>query len=471
MLLGRSDARTSRNPPVDPNPSDTTRTQPRTGAVAAMARELGDCLPQGELVLDGPRLREAGRDGTGNRGLSGHADALALPAGTAEVAAVLSWCYEHDVAIVPRGGGTGLAGGAVPDGGVVISLEAMDAIRSIEPELWRMQVEAGVRTARVHRVARENGLIFPPDPGASEQSTIGGNIATNAGGPHAFKYGVTGQWVTGLEAVLPAGEIVRLGGPIRKDVAGYDFLHLLTGSEGTLGDRHRRLAAAGPGAGGAAIVVAFYAGVAGGCAARPPSSAAASRRPRSSTSTPAPSPPASAPSPSRPRAGRLRAAGRSRRPSRRGRAGRGRADRGAGRGRGGGADTAERARQARELWAWRDGVSIAVAAQRGGKVSEDVVVPFDRLAEAIEATVEIGREHGLRACSWGHAGDGNIHATFLVDLERRRSWSGPRARPSTSSTWRSGSAARSAASTGSAPSRPAACARRSTRPRSSCRRR
>ena len=74
-------------------------------------------------------------------------------------------------------------------------------------------------------------------------------------------------------------------------------------------------------------------------------------------------------------------------------------------------------RQARQLWAWRDGVSLAIAAQRGGKVSEDVVVPFDRLAEAIEATVEIGHEHGLEACSWGHAGDGNIHATFLVDLE------------------------------------------------------
>ncbi|HEX5712717.1 MAG TPA: FAD-binding protein, partial [Solirubrobacterales bacterium] len=101
-----------------------------------MARELGACLPQGELVLDGTRLREAGRDGTGNRGLAGHAEALALPACTAEVAAVLSWCYEHDVAIVPRGGGTGYAGGAVPlDGGVVLALERLARVRSFDPLL------------------------------------------------------------------------------------------------------------------------------------------------------------------------------------------------------------------------------------------------------------------------------------------------------------------------------------------------
>ena len=98
-----------------------------------------------------------------------------------------------------------------------------------------MEVEAGVRTADIHRRARENGLIFPPDPGAAEQSQIGGNIATNAGGPHAFKYGTTGRWVTGLEAVVAPGELIAVGGPIRKDVAGYDVKSLLIGSEGTLG--------------------------------------------------------------------------------------------------------------------------------------------------------------------------------------------------------------------------------------------
>src|SRR5436190_555671 len=84
-------------------------------------------------------------------------------------------------------------------------------------------LSAGVPTATIARRARENGLLFPPDPGAAEQSQLGGNLATNAGGPHAFKYGVTGRWVTGVEAVLAPGELVRFGGPTRKDVAGYDL--------------------------------------------------------------------------------------------------------------------------------------------------------------------------------------------------------------------------------------------------------
>ncbi len=138
--------------------------------------------------------------------------------------------------IVPRGGGTGFTGGAVPlDGGVVLSLERLTKIRHLDPGLWRAAPEAGVITADLRRRARENGLLFPPDPGSAEQSQLGGNIATNAGGPHAFKYGVTGAWVTGLEVVLAPGELVTIGGPIRKDVAGYDLKSLLIGSEGTLG--------------------------------------------------------------------------------------------------------------------------------------------------------------------------------------------------------------------------------------------
>ncbi len=123
------------------------------------------------------------------------------------------WCYEHDVPVVPRGGGTGLTGGAVAvNGGVVCSLERLRRIRELEPELWRMFPEAGVSTRDVQRLARENGLMFAPDPGAAEQSQIGGNVATNAGGPHALKYGVTGAWVAGLEVVLAPGELVRVGG-------------------------------------------------------------------------------------------------------------------------------------------------------------------------------------------------------------------------------------------------------------------
>src|SRR5881409_1073350 len=175
-------------------------------------------------------------DETEARGLLGRADAVALPRTAEEVAEVVAWCYARGVPVVPRGGGTGYAAGAVPiGGGVVIALERLARVRSFDPLVWRMEVEAGMTTADVRRVAREGGLLFPPDPGAAEQSQIGGNIATNAGGPHAFKYGVTGAWVTGLEAVVPPGEVVAVGGSARKDVAGYDLKSLLIGSEGTLG--------------------------------------------------------------------------------------------------------------------------------------------------------------------------------------------------------------------------------------------
>jgi FAD/FMN-containing dehydrogenase len=168
--------------------------------------------------------------------VQGHADAVVLPSTVDEVAAVMRWCYENDVPLTARGGGTGLSGGAIPvEGGVVIGFERLNRVRQFDPLLWRMHVEAGVTTADVHRLARESGLRFPPDPGAGEISQIGGNIACNAGGPHAFKYGVTGQWVTGIEAVVPPGDVVRVGGPVRKDVAGYDLRSLLVGSEGTLG--------------------------------------------------------------------------------------------------------------------------------------------------------------------------------------------------------------------------------------------
>src|SRR6185437_10532749 len=201
-----------------------------------MHAELGRLIGT-EHVLDAPPPDSPyNADMARRRGPRGRADAVALPGSAHEAAAVVAWCYAHDVPIVPRGGGTGLLGGAVPSaGGVVLSLERLRAVRELEPALWRMYPEAGVHTRDVQRLARENGLFFGPDPGAAEQSQIGGNVATNAGGPHALKYGVTGAWVTGLEAVLAPGELVALGGWARKDVAGYYLKDLLIGSEGTLG--------------------------------------------------------------------------------------------------------------------------------------------------------------------------------------------------------------------------------------------
>ena len=328
---------------------------------------------------------------------------------------MVEWCYAHDVAIVPRGGGSGFAGGAVPvEGGVVLSLERMTAVREFEPLLWRMCVEAGVRTGDVRRMARENGLFFPPDPGAAEQSQIGGNVATNAGGPHAFKYGVTGTWVTGIEAVVPPGEVISVGGAIRKDVSGYDVKSLLIGSEGTLGVITAAWLRLLPAPETRLPVVALHRGTREGCAAI--------ERVLGSGLEPAALEYLDG--------GTLAAAGSafpggipddagfmvlSEADGSAAEAQRVQAELGEALGEDAlGIHTPRSAREVDELWRWRDGVSIAVTARRGGKVSEDIVVPLDRLREAIEETLAIGRRHELEACSWGHAGDGNLHSTFLV---------------------------------------------------------
>src|SRR3954470_21512235 len=374
------------------------------GTLPAMLSDLGRIVGA-EHALAGDADARYLADASASAGLRGRADAVVLPGTADEVAAVVAWCYDHDVPMIPRGGGTGYAGGAVPlEGGVVLSLERLTRVRSFDPLLWRMEAEAGVTTATVARLARENGLYFPPDPGAAEQSQLGGMIATNAGGPHCFKHGVTRAWVTGLEAVLAPGEVVRVGGPLRKDVAGYDLVSLLCGSEGTLGIVTAAWLRLIPAPAAALPAAGFYRSAREGCDAI--------ERVLASGVVPATLEYLDA--------GALRAA--------------------AGAFPGDvpddaaflvvcEADTSEAERDAllealgpgavapdpRELWRWRDGVSVAVTAQRGGKLSEDVAVPLDRLAEAVEETVAIGERHGLEACSWGHAGDGNLHSTFLLD--------------------------------------------------------
>ena len=166
----------------------------------------------------------------------GHpADIVVFPATTAEVAAVVRLCAAHRIPMVPRGGGTGYTGGAVPTrGGVVISLERMNRILEIDQANLIAVVEPNVVTGDLQDAVEKIGLFYPPDPASLRQSVIGGNVAECAGGPRAFKYGTTKQYVLGLEAVLPTGEIVETGGKVVKNVVGYDLTHLLVGSEGTL---------------------------------------------------------------------------------------------------------------------------------------------------------------------------------------------------------------------------------------------
>ncbi|WP_067474661.1 FAD-binding oxidoreductase [Actinomadura hibisca] len=162
--------------------------------------------------------------------------AVVAPRDTAEVVAAVRWAAEHRVPVVPRGGGTGLAGGAVAtDGCLVLSLARMNRIRELSPADGLAVVEPGVINADLDRAAREHGLMYAPDPSSYESCTIGGNLATNAGGLRCVKYGVTREAALGLEVVLADGRIVRTGGRTVKGVTGYDLTGLFVGSEGTLG--------------------------------------------------------------------------------------------------------------------------------------------------------------------------------------------------------------------------------------------
>ena len=155
---------------------------------------------------------------------------------TQDVVAGVRWAARHRTPVSVRGAGTGLAGGAVAyEGGLVISLARMDAIHSIDPDNRLAEVQAGVVTADLDAAAAEYGLMYAPDPASYRQSTIGGNIATNAGGLRCVKYGVTTDSVAGLEVVLANGDVISTGARTRKNVAGYDLTSLFVGSEGTLG--------------------------------------------------------------------------------------------------------------------------------------------------------------------------------------------------------------------------------------------
>jgi glycolate oxidase len=163
-------------------------------------------------------------------------DVVVLPRGTDEVSQVVKLAAELQVPIVPRGMGSGLAAASVPvGGGMVVCLTRMNRILEIDTANATVRCEAGVITAELQAEVEKLGLFYPPDPSSIRHSTIGGNIACNAGGPRCLKYGVTGDYVMGLTVVLAGGEVLRTGGKPVKDVTGYDMNGLFTGSEGTLG--------------------------------------------------------------------------------------------------------------------------------------------------------------------------------------------------------------------------------------------
>jgi glycolate oxidase len=165
----------------------------------------------------------------------GRPDAVVFPASTDEVAAVVRLANERRVPVIARGSGTNLSAGTVPHrGGIVLVLTRMNRLKEISPDDLVAVCEPGVRTIELAQAAAEQGMLFPPDPGSHTTATIGGNVAECSGGLRALKYGVTRDYVLGVEAVLGTGEVIRSGTRLVKDVAGYDLRRLLCGSEGTL---------------------------------------------------------------------------------------------------------------------------------------------------------------------------------------------------------------------------------------------
>lgn len=163
-------------------------------------------------------------------------DLVLLPDGTEQVSRVVQIAAAARLPVVTRGMGSGLAAATVPfQGGIVLALTRMNRILEVDPVNATVRVEAGIITANLQAELEKQGLFYPPDPSSNRHSTIGGNIACNAGGPRCLKYGVTGNYVLGLTVVLADGRILRTGGKPIKDVVGYDLNALFTGSEGTLG--------------------------------------------------------------------------------------------------------------------------------------------------------------------------------------------------------------------------------------------
>lgn len=198
--------------------------------VAALAAEL----PDGAVLTD-PAVIEGYRRDAAADPQAGLPRAVVRASSTEDVQTVLRWASTHRVAVVPRGAGSGLSGGAgAVDGCIVLSTERMRSIR-IDTANRTAVVQPGLLNSEVKRAAAEHGLWYPPDPASVEISSIGGNAATNAGGLCCVKYGVTGDYVLGLEVVLADGTAVRLGGPRLKDVAGLSLTQLFVGSEGILG--------------------------------------------------------------------------------------------------------------------------------------------------------------------------------------------------------------------------------------------
>ncbi len=380
-----------------------------------LLRAIGAALPNLRLLTE-PGDRESYRRDETAYLAAGLPLAVALPETTAQVAELVRLCGEHDVPIVPRGAGTGLSGGAAGiEGALTIAFTRMNRVLEIDHGNLTVTTQPGVINADLKAAVANEGLFYAPDPASYETCTIGGNLGTNAGGLCCLKYGVTRDAVLGLEVVMADATVLRLGGKNIKDVAGYGLIPLLVGSQGTLGlitEATLRLRAAPP---PRSTVLAFFASLeaAGDAVA---ALTAAGLGPvtlelmdrvtiRAVDDVH--------------RLGLDRDAAamllvESDLPSEAGRAEADAAERGC---TAAGATLVVRAADPQEAEWLRQGRRLAFRALEalGTARMEDVGVPRSRVPEMLLAIEAIGERHGLTIGTFGHAGDGNLHPTFVLD--------------------------------------------------------
>ena len=429
---------------------------------AALLRSLGEVVGNAAVLAEPEDLIPFGFDGTA--ALRQRPGGVVFPHSTEEVVRCVRVAAEHRVPIVTRGSGTGLSGGSIPtENSLVLCLAQMNQLFEVDARNLTVRAQPGVITQKIDEAANRHGLFYPPDPGSMRISTIGGNVAENSGGLRGLKYGVTRDYVLGLEVVLPDGRVARLGNKCVKDVAGYSMKDLFIGSEGTLGIITEVLLKVLPRPAARRTLLALYDRIED--AAETVSAIIAARiipctlefldrvTARSVEEFAHVGLPTDCdaillmetdghPAAVADEAERMAAIAAER-----------------------GARSVRAARDENEaltLAAARRSAFSALARQRPTTILEDVTVPRSELATMVSFIAETAAAQGLQIGTFGHMGDGNLHPTFLTDErdadEMKRVASGAR-RDRRRGRWRL--AAPSPASTASGWRRRPGCARSS----------
>ncbi len=351
-------------------------------------------------------------------------EAIVNPATTEEVSAILALCNRERVAVIPRGMASGLAAATVPvDGGLILNLVRMNRILDLDRANMMVTVETGVITADLQAYVEKLGLFYPPDPSSVKHSTIGGNIACNAGGPRCLKYGVTSDYVMGLQVVLADGRVFDTGGKAIKNVTGYDLKSLFIGSEGTLGvitgatlrlialpQAKRTARAVFPRLADAsqAVNAVLWGGVVPATLEMMDETAITvvedylhlglPRNAEAMLIIETDGDPSDARRDMEVVAQICRDSGASE------------------------VRVAETTAESDELWRARRSISGALGRKRPNKLGEDISVPRSAIPDTIEGIKEISRRHGLPIVIFGHAGDGNLHPNILFDKKDPEEW-------------------------------------------------